>query len=207
MVMKKLRARIACILMACVLVISVSPTMLSAGIAHSADNIPTLTVGADFNADTYGGVSGAAVVVADEPDDCAGAVDVSAMTIHGGVIPESNLTWEFDETTGVLRISGTGAMPDFDAFNPVDDDGMPRPLVANTPWRVHRNAITTAIIEHGVTTIGGNAFYDNNLTSATIPNSVTEIGWIAFAYNNLTSVTIPNSVTRKIIHKDNKEKP
>ena len=46
-----------------------------------------------------------------------------------------------------------------------------------------------------VTSIGSNAFRENNLTSVTIPNSVTSIGDLAFYNNNLTSVTIPNSVT------------
>jgi hypothetical protein len=51
-----------------------------------------------------------------------------------------------------------------------------------------------------VTTIGFQAFYDNQLTSVTIPNSVTTIGSQAFHSNDLTSVTIPNSVTTISIH-------
>ena len=57
------------------------------------------------------------------------------------------------------------------------------------------NNLTSVIIPDSVTSIGTYAFYNNNLTSVTIPNSVTSIGSGAFSYNNLTSVTIPNSVT------------
>ena len=46
-----------------------------------------------------------------------------------------------------------------------------------------------------MTSIGGDAFYNNHLTSVTIPSTVTSIGNGAFAYNALTSVSIPDSVT------------
>jgi hypothetical protein len=96
-------------------------------------------------------------------------------------IPDSNLTWEFNETTGVLIIRGMGAMPNFPTNN--------------QPWLAHRDSITNLIIEQGVTTIGTNAFAGNNLTSVTIPDSVTTLGNSAFSRNNLTSVNIPDSVT------------
>ena len=46
-----------------------------------------------------------------------------------------------------------------------------------------------------VTTIGVDAFYQNQLASVTIPNSVTSIQFNAFGGNKLTSIEIPNSVT------------
>ncbi len=58
------------------------------------------------------------------------------------------------------------------------------------PEQVENNGVT-----YTVTSIGDNAFYDNNLTFITIPNSITSIGKAAFMYNKLTNVTIPNSVT------------
>jgi hypothetical protein len=48
---------------------------------------------------------------------------------------------------------------------------------------------------YAVTTIGFQAFFNNDLTSVTIPDSVTTIGFQAFDFNGLTSVTIPDSVT------------
>ncbi|MBQ6777396.1 MAG: leucine-rich repeat domain-containing protein [Paludibacteraceae bacterium] len=93
-----------------------------------------------------------------------------------------NLTWNL--TGGVLTISGTGAMNDYNSGTSV-------------PWYTYRSSITSAIVENGVTSIGDNAFYQCvDLTSVTIPNSVTVIGYLAFyECSSLTSVTIPNSVT------------
>jgi hypothetical protein len=58
-----------------------------------------------------------------------------------------------------------------------------------------RVIIPSTISGEEVTSIGNNAFYDNNLTSVTIFSSVTSIGNQAFSSNQLISVTIPNSVT------------
>ena len=96
----------------------------------------------------------------------------------------TNLTWSLDTETGVLNITGTGAMTNYSSYSSV-------------PWYSYRSKIKTVNIASGVTTIGDYAFYScNSLTSVTIGNSVTTIGNSAF-YNcgNLTSVTIPDSVT------------
>ncbi len=94
----------------------------------------------------------------------------------------ANLTW--DLTDGVLTISGTGAMTDYDYYS-------------HAPWYDYRSSITSVIIEDGVTSIGFYAFQNcSSLPSVTIPNSVTSIGGSAFSgCSSLTSVTIPNSVT------------
>ena len=47
-----------------------------------------------------------------------------------------------------------------------------------------------------VTSIGQQAFKDNQLTEVTLPNTVTHIGGFAFANNQLNSMTIPGDVTR-----------
>ena len=94
----------------------------------------------------------------------------------------ANITWEL--CNGVLTISGTGAMADYEWSN-------------NSPWTGRLNDITSVIINSGVTNIGDNAFIGcNNLTSVTIGNTVTSIGDQAFGFcTGLTSITIPNSVT------------
>ena len=109
---------------------------------------------------------------------------VSAIYAQSGTCG-NNLTWMLDAETGVLTISGTGTMNDFDPRrNPV-------------PWGNYTSNIKTVIINDGVTSIGMMAFAEcSSLTSVTIPNSVTSIGGSAFDFcSSLTSITIPESVT------------
>ncbi len=56
------------------------------------------------------------------------------------------------------------------------------------------NQLDSVTIPDGVTSIEDGAFWDNQLTSVTIPNSVTSIGDGAFYDNQLTSVIIPDGV-------------
>ena len=95
----------------------------------------------------------------------------------------SNLTWTLD-SEGVLTISGSGGMHDYDG-------------PSSPPWYRSRSMVKSAVIADGVTSIGVYAFCEcRSLTSVTIPDSVTLIDDAAF-YNcsSLTSVTIPDSVT------------
>jgi len=87
--------------------------------------------------------------------------------------------WSLNGT--VLTISGNGAMGNYTYYD-------------SLPWG---SAITSVVIENGVTTIGNYAFYYcRSLTSITIPDSVTSIEYCAFQYcSSLTSIIIPNSVT------------
>jgi len=94
-----------------------------------------------------------------------------------------NVTWNYDNTTNTLTISGSGAM-------------------ANNAYMIwhdneFQNSIKTVVIENGVTSIGTAAFVNcASLTSITIPDSVTSIGMVAFYdCESLTSITIPDSVT------------
>ena len=93
-----------------------------------------------------------------------------------------NLTWSFDKSTGTLEISGTGDMCTWSN---------------NVPWGDYGYAITTVIINNGVTSIGNYAFfYCDSLTNITIPSSITDIGYNAFSgCRSLTNITIPNGVT------------
>lgn len=90
-----------------------------------------------------------------------------------------NVTYSLDTTTGVLTISGTGAMYDY------------------SPWASKQSYIKRVIIEDGVTTIGDSAFkWCTSLSSVTIGNTVLNIGDYAFfRCGKLSSLSIPDSVT------------
>ena len=91
-----------------------------------------------------------------------------------------DLTWVFDTDTGVLTISGTGAMNDYDYVNSV-------------PWYFYRSSIQTVIIASCATSIRNYAFDGcTGLASITIPESVTSIGYGAFSgCTGLVSMTLP----------------
>lgn len=94
-----------------------------------------------------------------------------------------NLVWSFDDSAGVLTISGTGDMTNW--ASPAD-----------VPWYPHHLRIKTIIIGDEVTTIGADAFaWCESLTNVTMGSSVTAIGLGAFgSCYNLVSLTIPESV-------------
>ena len=89
---------------------------------------------------------------------------------------ESEVTWTL-ASDGVLTISGTGAMADYNAYE--------------KPWDPYSGYITSVVIEGGVTTIGKCAFFDMyNVVSISIPANVTSIGDYAFSdCSNLTTIT------------------
>ena len=92
-----------------------------------------------------------------------------------------NVTYTFDEDTGLLTISGTGYMQNYsEKESPFYNNG----------------SIKSIVINNGVTSIGAHAFYYCiGLTSITIPDSVTSIAFSSFyGCTSLTSITIPNSV-------------
>ena len=115
------------------------------------------------------------------------ALTASAEVYSGSCGAEGdNLTWSLDTTTGLLTITGSGAMADYTSAdtNPA-------------PWYDYRKAITAVSLPEGLTSIGSRAFYGcTALTSVTIPASVTSIGVVAFfGCKTLTTVIIPDSVT------------
>ena len=97
-----------------------------------------------------------------------------------------NLTWQFEESSGTLTISGNGAMAEY----LIDAGG-------EAPWYALHEQIAAIDIKNGVTSIGRWAFgHCKNLTAVTIPGSVTSIGSSAFcSCRSLSTLTIPDSVT------------
>ena len=95
-----------------------------------------------------------------------------------------DLQWCFDEATGTLTITGSGAMKNWSNSSSV-------------PWYSYRSSIKSVSLPDGLTSIGDRAFWNcTGLTGITIPDSVTSIGNYAFVgCTGLTSITIGNSVT------------
>lgn len=95
----------------------------------------------------------------------------------------SNLTWSL--SGGVLTISGTGAMKDWEFYgNNV------------SPW-CENEQITGIVINDGVTSVGDGAFYQcKNVTNVKLPDTLKSIGYLAFySCFGLKAVDIPNGVT------------
>lgn len=109
-----------------------------------------------------------------------------------------NVTWSFDDSTGVLTISGTGDM--YTKYVPYDQ------------WKYYqyKDEITEVVVEEGITSIGDSAFgpFDDEftryreppiyskLTKLTLPSTVKSIGSFAFYKTALTSVTLPEGLEK-----------
>ena len=87
------------------------------------------------------------------------AADVVKSGTCGAEGDGSNLTWTLD-SEGVLTISGSGDMYDYD--------------YPSAPWYGSKSRVKSAVIADGVTSIGSTALEGcTSLTSVTIPDSVT----------------------------------
>ena len=87
-----------------------------------------------------------------------------------------NITFSLDSSTGVLTLSGTGAMYDY--------------ALGDSPF-YENSHIKSIVIEDGITTIGDTVFVDlPNLESVEIPASVTKIG--ALQFNDCPKLTAIN---------------
>ena len=133
----------------------------------------------------------------------ATSIGIMNAEIHTGTCGAQgdNLTWTLDTETGVLTISGTGDMEDFDwicsyTYDPAWNMNIGG-CYSTVPWNSYRRFIKSLVLPDKVKTIGNHAFTCcDSLTSVIIPESVTNIGDSAFAdCSSLTIIYIPNSVT------------
>ena len=96
-----------------------------------------------------------------------------------------NLTWELNTSTGVLTITGSGAMYDWTSDT-------------ERPWYSLRAQITSVVLPSGITSLGKYAFRGTDIVSINMtenyPAGLTTINQEAFFSTQLTSVTIPESV-------------
>ena len=99
---------------------------------------------------------------------------------------ESDVTWSFDESSGTLTISGTGAMADYVSASA---DGN------HIPWGAYKDNVKSIVVKSGVTRVGSRSFDSfSNLDNVTIGNDVTVIGDRAFQKTSVDSVILPSSV-------------
>lgn len=100
-------------------------------------------------------------------------------TAYNGTCGE-NVTYAFEQSTGVLTISGTGNMSQS----------------SPSPWNGFKELITDVVIEDGVENICEHAFEDcTELKSVEIASSVKSIDYYAFrGCKSLKSIDIPSSV-------------
>jgi len=93
-------------------------------------------------------------------------------------------TWEFDEASGEMIISGTGRMDKYASM-------------ADTPWADWSDLINSVRIGNEVTYVSNYAFANSHIDSIVIPDSVTEIGEYAFyKCTNLSKVTLGSGLKK-----------
>lgn len=97
------------------------------------------------------------------------------------VAGDGSVTAVFNDETGVLTISGSGALKDTTSSYG---------LLESSNYK----KVTEVIIEEGITSIGKNAFRSATLKTISLPSTLTSIGDYAFYYSSLESITIPANV-------------
>ncbi len=102
----------------------------------------------------------------------------------------NGLSWTLS-SSGVLTITGSGAMDNFDKSTYGEYK------FYSAPWNQYKTKITKVVLPSGLTSIGNGAFNGcSQLTSISIPSTVKSIGRDAFTNTKITSITIPSGVTK-----------
>lgn len=107
--------------------------------------------------------------------------------IASGMLDET-IFWEL-ETNGMLMITGTGKMDDYNVGSYYDES-------THSPLKKYCESITQLVIEDGITTIGNGVFWECiNLKSVELPEGIEKIGEEAFYYwKDLKKVVMPESI-------------
>ena len=94
------------------------------------------------------------------------------------------LSWNYNETSKELTITGNGAMPNYD--------------YGAAPWQEYQEGIETVNVGSGVTSIGNNAFCNCiYMTTLSLPAGMETIGDNAFSYClSITSAELPGTITK-----------
>ena len=96
-----------------------------------------------------------------------------------GKTTADSVTWNFDQTTGTLTISGTGDMADYTSES-------------QQPWYSNANNIEKIVINEGVKSIGAQSFRAlSNVKQVTLADSVESIGDMAFVNTGKNATEAP----------------
>ncbi len=100
----------------------------------------------------------------------------------GGNVTDT-VTWAINTATGVLKLNGRGAVPDYPAFE-------------NTPWALYRDYIRNIVVGSGITHVGAASFEGcAAVATVSLSSTIASIGSYAFAGTSLQTVTLPQEVT------------
>lgn len=109
------------------------------------------------------------------------------------------LQWYLDVDSGLLKVSGTGDMYDFNGRWQMEQEGDPwqhgwRASRTLAPWEQYVTCIDTVILEDGVTHVGDNAFHECNVRQVHWSNTLKSIGTQAFTGSALEVIHFPESL-------------
>ena len=98
-----------------------------------------------------------------------------------------NVTWSLDTETGVLTISGSGEMRNFDYDH-----------YKYSCWHPYSSFVQSVVFDYGVSSIGAYSFFGcTHLSQISIPDSVTTIGFASFCKcTSVSDIIIPDSVNQ-----------
>lgn len=113
--------------------------------------------------------------------------NITATDIYGGQCGD-NITWILTPSTGELKITGTGAMWDYDNTTNI------------APWRAHKDNIKLLTLSEGITHVGNQAFreLDKVEQTLTLPSTLVSIGdyaFVSFGTDGIGALTLPESLT------------
>lgn len=134
------------------------------------------------------------------------SVSIQAEVLTGNCGAEGtdgdNLQYTFNTGTGVLVITGSGAMKDYDDDSPVWSNvecssvQLPEGLTTIGTYAFYKCQCTQSLILPGsVTKLGRGAFYNSRFSAISLPEGLVEIDSWALADLKASSITIPSTVS------------
>lgn len=94
---------------------------------------------------------------------------------EGTTETNDTLTWNFDEETATLTVSGEGAVPDYDFIGET--------VATTAPWYSVLMKTKKIVISEGITSVGKLSFAFNTAKEIVMPSTLKSIGESAFAYS------------------------